>query len=210
MPRPNSSLCPFKECCHELARPLSTLFSLCLRSGVQPAAWKTANVVPVYKKASRSLPANYRPVSLLSICSKVMEGIINHQLVNYLERHHLLSARQFGFRRGLGTADLLTVLNHERTLTTGSGGCTMVLAVDIAGALDKVSHIGVTYKLQTLGVRGRALTWLTDYLSLRKLQAVVNGQSSSPYPIESGVPQGAYWGQLCLGMDTQVLTCKPS
>ena len=70
----------------------------------------------------------------------------------------------------------------------------MVLAVDIAGAFDKVSHIGVTYKLQTLGVRDRALTWLTDYLSLRKLQAVVNGQSSSPYPIESGVPQESILG----------------
>ena len=83
---------------------------------------------------------------------------------------------------------LLTALNHEWTLTTGSGGCSMVLAVDIAGAFDKVSRIGVTYKLQTLGIRGRALTWLTNYLSLRKLQAVVNGQSSS------GVPQGSILG----------------
>jgi len=180
-----------KECATELAGPLTRLFSLCFRLGIQPTLWKVANVVPIHKKASRSAMKNYRPVSLLSICSKVMESLINNQLVNYLERHNLLSPRQYGFRRGLGTADLLTALQHEWVTTVGQGGCVHVLAADIAGAFDKVSHMGVLHKASHVGVHGNALHWLTDYLANRNLRVVVGGETSSAFGICAGVPQGS-------------------
>ena len=110
-----------KECTAELAAPLTRLFSECFRHGVQPSQWKIAHVVPVYEKLSRSKPNNYRPVSLLSIVSKVMESVVNCQLTNHLERHHL-STRQYGFCHELGTADLLTALQHEWAHASGSGG----------------------------------------------------------------------------------------
>ena len=102
-----------KECAEVLAPPFSKLFSLCFRCGIQPSGWKIANVVSVHKKKARSETKNYRPVSLLSIASKVMEKIINTSIMNFLERENLLSAYQFGFRSGLGAADLLTALNRE-------------------------------------------------------------------------------------------------
>ena len=77
-----------KECAHELAEPLSKLFALCFRSGVQPRMWKTANVVPIQKRSSRSTLRNYRPVSLLCIISKVMETLENRHIVNYFDDHH--------------------------------------------------------------------------------------------------------------------------
>ena len=55
--------------------------------------------------------------------SKVMEGIVNTQLVNYLEKHEVLPNSQFGFRRGRGTADILTALQHEWVHTISTGGC---------------------------------------------------------------------------------------
>ena len=134
-----------KECSAELALPFTTLFSLRYRQGVQPAQWKLAQVIPEHKKAPKSLMKNYRPVSLLSIISKVMEGIINHQLLNYLEHHQILSTRQLGFRRSLGTTDL-TGLHHSWISTIASVGLVRTLAVDIAGAFDKVSHVGVLFK----------------------------------------------------------------
>ena len=97
-----------KECATELALPLSRLFSLCLQSGCQPSSWKTANVVPVHNRDSKAKAQHYRPVSLLSVMSKVMESIINSQIMNHLERYGLLSPNQFGFRRRIGAADLLT------------------------------------------------------------------------------------------------------
>ena len=61
-----------KMCAAELGGPLSKLFSILFRTGVQPLSWKVANVVPIHKKKSKSALKNYRPVSLLSILSKVM------------------------------------------------------------------------------------------------------------------------------------------
>ena len=183
-----------KECAAELAHPLARLFRLCFANGVQPQSWKIARVVPVHKKGPKSMMKNYRPISLLTIISKIMEGIINRQLVNHLETHQLFSSSQFGFRRGLGTSDLLTALQHSWATTLAGGGLVHALAVDIAGAFDKVSHPGVLAKAQQCGIHGQLLAWLRSYLHDRKLTVVVGGQSSPLFPIKAGVPQGSLLG----------------
>ena len=102
--------------------------------------------------------------------------------------------RQFGFRRGLGLSDLLTGLPHKWSVTSGLGGSVDVLAADLAGAFDKVSHAGVLHKLQNIGVKGALLDWLRDYLTGRLLEVVIGGKSSDRYPISAGVPQGSILG----------------
>ena len=137
---------------------------------------------------------NYRPVSLLSVISKVMEKIINTSIMNHLEKENLLSPHQFGFRPGLSAADLLTSLNHQWLSCLNTGGAVRVLAVDIAGAFDKVSHIGVLHKLRAYGIAGTLHKWLTSYLTDRKLQVAVGGATSRPFPVSAGVPQGSILG----------------
>ena len=183
-----------KACSSELAYPLAVLFRQSFHMGVQPSSWKTAQVVPIHKKSSKSHAKNYRPISLLPIMSKVMESIVNRHLVNFVEREAVLSVRQFGFRRGLGASDLLTALQYEWNLVTNRGGVAKILAADIAGAFDKVSHSGVLYKAQCYGITGRLLTWLTSYLSDRLIRTVVAGQSSASHRITAGVPQGSILG----------------
>ena len=183
-----------KNAATSLALPLSRLFNQCFASGCQPASWKVAWVVPIYKRKSKSIPNNYRPVSLLSILSKVMESIVNRQVINFLESNNILSTQQFGFRRGLGTADLLTRLQHEWSSTLAASGEVHVLAADIAGAFDKVSHRGVLHKAKCYGLSGKLLAWLTSYLSARHLQVIIGGQHSSLLPIQAGVPQGSILG----------------
>ena len=101
-----------EECAAELASPLCRLFQLCFSKGTFPDQWKTASVIPVHKRDSKSDPTNlkYRPISLLSIISKVMETVVNKQLQNHLLNNKLICSRQFGFRPHHSTADLLTIL----------------------------------------------------------------------------------------------------
>ena len=183
-----------KECARELAKPLCQLFALCFQHGVQPQMWKTANVVPIHKRSSRSALRNYRPVSLLSIISKIMESVINRQLMNHLERYKLLTPHQFGFRRRLGTSDALQALHHAWITAVGRGGAARILAVDIAGAFDRVSHAGLLHKVRHLGIGGPLHTWLSSYLGGRSIQCLVGGQTSSLYTISAGVPQGSILG----------------
>ena len=53
------------ECAEELAVPVTKLCSLSLEQGVVPDLWKCANVVPIHKKGVKSLPSNYRSISLM-------------------------------------------------------------------------------------------------------------------------------------------------
>ena len=130
-------------------------------------------------------------MSLLSILSKAMESIVSRSVVNFLERENVLSAHQFGFRRRLCTADLLTLLQNKWSSTSANRGSVHTLAVDIAGAFDKVSHKGALAKAQACGISGTLHTWLQDYLSNRSLRAVVCGQEPEVFPVRAGVPQGS-------------------
>ena len=132
-----------------------------------PKDWKIANVVPVHKKKSKSTVTNYRPVSLLSVASKIMEKVINKQLTGFLEQNGILSQHQFGFRSKRGTGDLMAALHTHWLQTLENGGCVRLLAVDIAGAFDRVSHVALLHKAGILGIKGDLHRWLSGYLSDR-------------------------------------------
>ena len=126
--------------------------------------------------------------------SDVYESIVNNQIINYLEKHQLLSPNQFGFRCGVGTSDLLTALHCQWVENVALGGQVRTLAIDIAGAFDRVSHLGLISKLSMYGIRARIHRWHQSYLSNRKLCAVVDGHTSSQFPVAAGVPQGSILG----------------
>ena len=81
-------------------KPPEIIFRTCLNHGKFPEEWKKANVVPVFKKGDKQCVKNYRPVSLLPICSKIFERIIYNNTYNYLIDNNLISQNQSGFKRG--------------------------------------------------------------------------------------------------------------
>ena len=88
-----------KELADVLAGPLTVLFQTSLEKGVVPMEWRTALVTPIFKKGEKYIPANYRPVSLTCILSKVMEHIITSHLMSFAENNKILFKHQHGFRR---------------------------------------------------------------------------------------------------------------
>ena len=75
------------------------LFTQSLNTGTLSEDWLTANIIPVYKKGSRSIPSNYRLISLTSVCSKVIEHIVFHSIMQHVEHYGISSEFQHGFRR---------------------------------------------------------------------------------------------------------------
>ena len=87
-----------KELVDVLVKPLHIIFNLSLRLGRIPTAWKLATVTAIYKqKGSKHVSGNYRPISLTSIMSRIMESIIRDSMMEYLKPNAILSDKQFGF-----------------------------------------------------------------------------------------------------------------
>lgn len=179
-----------------IALPLCHIFNLSLKESYVPEDWRTAYVVPIFKKGEKSSPGNYRPVSLTSIICKVLEKLIRDKLVHHLESNNLLCDDQFGFRKNRSCAlQLLEVLN-DWTKAINEGSDVDVIFLDFSKAFDSVSHSRLSTKLKSYGIDGDILNWITKFLSNRVQRVRVGNTLSSALPVESGVPQGSILGPV--------------
>ena len=160
--------------------------------------WKIANVNPIFKKGNKQLIKNYRPISLLPICGKILEKIIFDNLYAYLHRNNIITKNQSGFRSGDSTTNQLLCLLNEIHQAVNSTKSLEIRAVflDICKAFGKVWHDGLIFKLEQNGISGNLLRLLQNYLKDRKQRVVINGSYSDYSNIESGVPQGSVLGHL--------------
>ena len=185
-----------KEAANELCYPLCKLFNLSLSTCIYPEQWKLAHIVPVFKKDDPQKIENYRPISLLSILSKVFERCIFKYLHNYIVSNDLLSPHQSGFTRGDSTINQLLYITDEISKSLDLGKEVRAIFFDISKAFDRVWHLGLLVKIENLGIKGNLLKWIKSYLSGRNQRVILNGKKSDVLSINSGVPQGSILGPI--------------
>ena len=173
---------------------LSQLFNRCLDDGIMPACWKKANVTPILKKGSANITKNYRPISLLSCTSKVLEKIVHRRVSKHVSDNKLLPPNQYGFVKGSSTISQLLDISHLIATALDTKLTTKLLFLDVSKAFDRVWHKALLYKLEKLGIRGKLLHWFSNYLSERYQRVVLRGIYSRWIQILAGVPQGSLLG----------------
>ena len=136
-------------CDDSVTLPLHIIFRNILSSSIYPDVWELANVTPIFKKGDKQLIKNYRPISFLPICGKILEKMIFNNPYNYLHLNGLITKNQSGFRPGDSTTNQLLYLVDEIHQAFDSTESLEVRAVflDISKAFDKLWHGGLIFKL---------------------------------------------------------------
>uniref|UniRef100_A0A8C4R2B4 Reverse transcriptase domain-containing protein n=1 Tax=Eptatretus burgeri TaxID=7764 RepID=A0A8C4R2B4_EPTBU len=178
-----------------LAHHLSVIFTLSFAQGHLPSAWKSANITALHKGAKTD-PCNCRPISLLPIISKVMESIITSVIKSFLFSNGLISNHHFGFRSGHSTLNMLLLLSQQWMEVLNSRHEIRAKSRDISCAFDAVWHPALLTKLSFHGLQGHLHSWLAEFPSCRSQRVALNGDISSPLPVQAGVPQGNFLGPV--------------
>ena len=176
--------------------PLSDICNASFLQGVFPENNKIAKVIPIHKKGSTKDINNYRPISLLSIFSKIMEKLMAIRLNSFLDLNSIIVPNQFGFRAGFSTSHSLISITEtiKKTIDEKKYGCGIF--IDLKKAFDTVNHDILLQKLEHYGIRDIALSWFNSYLTGRKQYVHLNGVNSMINNITCGVPQGSVLGPL--------------
>jgi len=182
-----------------LARHLAYIFNQCLSFGVFPDLLKFSLIKPIPKNKSKSLD-DFRPISLLSVFSHLLERVILNRLLPFLERHHIINKEQFGFRENLSTVDAVAKFTDYIFNSIDKKTQSAAIFCDLSKAFDTLDREILLNKMENYGFRGVAHNLFKSYFKNRYQKVQLNDQNTtyeSSWELTStGCPQGSILGPI--------------
>ena len=179
-----------------IAAPLAVIFAKLMEEGNVPKIWKDALVCPIFKKGKKGDAANYRPVSLTCVLGKVMEKVMRDHMVAHLIKNSLIRSSQHGSQKGRSTTTNLLEYLEKLTEFLDKGENFDIIYLDFAKAFDSVPKERLLSKLEGVGVGGKVLSWIREWLTGRRQRVVLNGKESEWGEVRSGIVQGSVLGPV--------------
>ena len=190
-----------KESIPLIAEPLSEVVNACFQQGVYPSSLKHSMITPIFKKGDPTQTNNYRPISVLSCFSKILEKLISVRITEFLMVHKILNINQHGFLKGRGTDTALLEFTDFILKALEKGRVAASVMLDLEKAFDCVNVELLMRKIERYGLRGLVRNLLESYLVGRthccKIRSM-NGRTffSDVLTVGVGVPQGSILGPL--------------
>lgn len=185
-----------KQIVNEIRTPLVYLMNRSLETGIFPKILKLGLIKPLYKSGDKLERVNYRPLSLISNVAKILEKIIKIRIVKFLNKHKVISDKQYGFREGKSTDDAIFALTTYIYDALDKKKATLCIFVDLSKAFDTVCHKKLLNKMYIYGLRGNTYNLIKSYLSDREQRVNIDSVISHYRTVSYGIPQGTVLGPL--------------
>ena len=176
------------------------LYNMSLVTKIFPDLMKIARVSPAFKSGDSDILDNYRPISSLSVFSKVFERLTLNRILSFLSINKILTQCQFGFRKGCDITQAVVRLTTQVVNAFHDKIYCACFFLDLRKAFDTVCHVLLFKKLEHYGFRGSCLDYLKSYYHNRKQYVYSNGFSSESSSVVCGVPQGSILGPICFSL----------
>ena len=166
-----------------------------------PDQWRKEIKLPFLKPGKDpNLPASYRPISLTSCVCKLLERMVNHRLMWFLERNNVLCPQQSGFRQHRSTVDALMQLTSHIEEGFRNKKHTTAVFFDLEKAYDTVWRAGILNNLYDIGLRGNLPIFIENFLSAREFCVRVGASHSDFVHQNEGLPQGSVLSVTCFAL----------
>ena len=175
---------------------LSDIFNHSINDGIFPEKLKTGRVTPIHKEGDLNDVSNYRPITSLSVFSKLFEKLVHKRMNSFISRYNLIKPNQFGFQKNKCTSDAILEFLENVYDSFNENKYYLAVFLDFSKAFDTISHDILLRKLEHMGFRGPIYQWIKSFLTSRKQYVNLGGSSSDILDTKMGVPQGSTLGPL--------------
>ena len=185
-----------KDAADVLCTPLASIFNVSFEKGIFPNIWKIAKVSPIFKSGQKTDLCNYRPISVLSVFSKLLERIVHDQVISFMKVNAHFTKSQHAFQKLHSTLTSLINVTDSWFSNVNRHEVNASVFLDLKKAFDTVDHDILLAKLSAYGVDGVPYHWFRSYLTDRQQYCHINGHRSSQKHVQCGIPQGSCLGPL--------------
>ena len=169
---------------------------------------KISKVFPLLKSsdADRMSPAEYRPVSLLPVLSKITERAAQSQILDFMEKTGQLNHAAHAYRKSLSTTSTLAAITDEMYMATEKKRIVQLMTIDQSSAFDCINHTILLRKLRVYNMDKGVIEWVKNYLSLRTQYVQIGAVDSVMRRVDMGVPQWSVMGPILYAIYVNEMT----
>lgn len=183
-------------CCPYILIFITNIVNSCIKESFFPGLWKVTKVFPLPKKNNISSFSELRPISILSVLSKVLEKVIKYQIESHINNYNILPISQSGFRRGYSCTSALLEVTDDIFRDIDKGYTNVLILLDYTKAFDTINHQLLFSILHYVGFSVKATEFIKNYLSDRSQFVETSAGRSDIKNIACGVPQGSILGPI--------------